>query len=214
MEQTLRFSALLTCAAVLVLAGCAERANIEPRADQTLKSMCETVGDAESLSFHAEGFMDEELESGQQVQLCRKSKISLRRPNKLFVETEGDDLSRSVWYDGKSLTVLDNIDNAYASVEVPGTIEDMLDFVIEQYGLTIPVADFLFRKPYESLTAELQSGRYVGRDVVGEDTCDHLAFRGEMVDWQIWIDAAGTPVPRKFVITYTQEDSHPHYSVT
>jgi hypothetical protein len=31
--------------------------------------------------------------------------------------------------------------------------------------------------------------------------CHHLAFRGEEADWQIWIEAGDTPLPRKFVIT-------------
>lgn len=199
--------------AVAACAGCGSRAEIDPQADQALRSMSDLLSKAQALSFQAEGTMDEVLETGQLSQFSRKSKIILARPGRLHAETEGDDVSRSAWYDGKTVTVLDKRENVYGSVQVPNTIEKMLDLVIEKYGLTLPVADLLFRNPYKTFIAEVESGTYVGRHNVGDHVCHHLAFRQESIDWQIWIDAGKTPVPRKLVITYKQEPGHPHYVV-
>ena len=188
-------------------------ADVDPQAAQALKAMSDLLGNAKSFSFHAVGQMDEVAQTGQLVRLSRASDVSVTRPSKLFVETEGDDLSRSSWYDRDKLTVLDKEQDEYASIEVPNTIEAMLDFIIEEYGLTLPLADLLFRNPYETLTSNIQVGTYIGLSNVGGHSCHHLLFEQELIDWQIWIDAGQTPVPRKFVITYKQEPGQPGYSV-
>ena len=210
---------ILALLLAFVLTGCKggdsptqSSADVDPQAEQALKAMSDLLGNAKSFSFHAVGQMDEVVETGQLVQLSRESDISVTRPSKLFVDTEGDDISRSAWYDRDKLTMLDKEQNEYASIGVPNTIEAMLDFIIEEYGLTLPLADLLFRNPYETLTSNIQVGTYIGLSNVGGHSCHHLLFEQELIDWQIWIDAGKTPVPRKFVITYKQEPGQPSYS--
>jgi hypothetical protein len=40
---------------------------------------------------------------------------------------------------------------------------------------------------------------------------DHYAFRQEGVDWQIWIEKGKTLLPRKLVLTTTDEEGQPQY---
>ena len=212
---------ILALLLAFVLTGCQNgdsptqsSADIDPQAQQALKAMSDLLGSAKSFSFHAVGQMDEVVQTGQLVRLSRASDVSVTRPSKLFVDTEGDDVSRSSWYDRDKLTMLDKEQNEYASIDVPNTIEAMLDFIIEEYGLTLPLADLLFRNPYETLTSNIQVGTYIGLSNVEGHSCHHLLFEQELIDWQIWIDAGQAPVPRKFVITYKQEPGQPGYSVT
>jgi hypothetical protein len=74
----------------------------------------------------------------------------------------------------------------------------------------VPVADLLFSNPHESLSGRAQAGVFVGEHSVNGVACDHLAFRGEAVDWQIWIDK-GTSLPRKVVISYKLMPGEPQY---
>jgi hypothetical protein len=37
--------------------------------------------------------------------------------------------------------------------------------------------------------------------MIGGVKCDHLAFRGPEVDWQVWIGDGDQPLPRKYVVT-------------
>jgi len=78
----------------------------------------------------------------------------------------------------------------------------------------VPMADLLIGKTYDSLLADVESGTYVGLHAVGDTKCHHLLFRQENIDWQIWIDAGKQPLPRKLVITYTQEPDQPQYVAT
>lgn len=198
--------------------GCGPQAarvvEVDPEADRILKQMSDTLTGAKAFSFHADGYMDEYLATGQLVQFYRGSDVVAVRPNRLHVVTDGDDVKRTAWYDGKTLTVLDRAAKAYASVDVPGTTQDMLDHVMAEYGLTIPLADVLFPNLYEALMANVRSGVYLGVHSVDGHGCHHLAFRQERIDWQVWVDAGAQPVPRKLIITYKQEPGQPHYSAT
>ncbi len=97
---------------------------------------------------------------------------------------------------------------------VPGRIDRMLDYMVEKYDLVVPMADLLAGKTYKSLLANVESGSYVGLHSVGETQCHHLLMEQENIDWQIWIDAAQPPLPRKLVITYKQEPGQPQYVAT
>ena len=57
------------------------------------------------------------------------------------------------------------------------TIEATLDQLFDRYGVSQPLADFLFADPYKVLTERVESGRYVGERKVAGVTCHHLAFR-------------------------------------
>jgi hypothetical protein len=211
MAQYCRAAGLCALVAVLACGGCGTTADIDPQADQALRSMSKALGSAEALSFQAEGVMDETLETGQLSQFSRRSRILISRPNKLHAVTEGDDVSREVWYDGKTVTVLDVSAKTYAVIQAPRSIGKTVDHMIDTYGLTMPLADLLFVDTYGSLTANVVTGVYLGKHSVGETPCHHLAFRQETIDWQIWIEAGKTPVPRKLVITYKLEPGHPQF---
>lgn len=206
----------LLCLLVLVYAGCdssgSPHPGISPQADAALRSMSDTLGSAKALSFHALGTMDETLANGQNVQLERETTITMARPDKLYVEAMTDDLTEYAWYDGKTLTLLNIETNEYASIDAPPTVEKMLDHVVETYDLTLPLADVLIPNIYDSLTANIESGWYVGLHTVNSHDCHHLAFVQKNIDWQIWIDAGQTAVPRKLLIRYKLEPGQPQYT--
>ncbi len=53
----------------------------------------------------------------------------------------------------------------------------------------------------------------LGSGVIGGTECDHLAARGEEVDWQIWIAQGERPYPCRYVITTKKVLQVPQYSV-
>jgi hypothetical protein len=93
-------------------------------------------------------------------------------------------------------------------------VEGALDWVFEQTGTVVPLADFLYADSYERLMGGVQRGEYLGVHEAAAVPCHHLAFEQATIDWQLWIDAGKDPLPRKLVITYKTEDEVPQYSVT
>jgi hypothetical protein len=97
---------------------------------------------------------------------------------------------------------------------VPPTIDGALDWIFDQTGTVIPLADFVYADPYARLMGSVQRGVYLGIHDVAGSPCHHLSFEQAIIDWQIWIDAGPDPMPRKLVITYKTEDEVPQYAVT
>ncbi len=187
------------------------RAGVEPTADKILRQMSTYLADAKQFSFEAYDMHDQVLDTGQKIQLANTRRISVRRPDKVFAELSGDIDDERIWYDGKTVTVLDTERNVYGVMEVPDNIDAMLDYVVETLGQPVPVADILFSDPYTIVIANVRQGRYLGRHDVHGAKCHHLAFRQEVIDWQIWVEVGDMPVPRKLVITYKDYPGQPQY---
>lgn len=184
---------------------------VDAKADAVFKQACDHLAAAKAFRFVAYDNIDQTLESGHRVQLSSERRFSVRRPDRVFVESSGDAINRRAWYDGRTLTLLDNLDRAYGVVEAPDTIDKALDFLAETYGVTMPLADLLLSDPYGMTMPAVRSGRYVGRHGVHGRDCHHLTFAGEHVDWQLWIQADGDPLIRKLVITYRNVAGTPQF---
>lgn len=199
-----------------IFGGCAEQArsrmDIDARADEALRKMSAAIGGAKAFSFRSVATMDEPAATGQLVQVTRENRMVVRRPDRLVVESQQGDDTMFLWYENKALTLLDKVANTYATIGVPGRIDEMLDDIANNYGLTLPLVDLLFSDPYRVLTAETQMGRYVGLHEVDGVKCHHLLLTQETIDWQIWIDAGKEPVPRRFVVDYKSYPGRPEFS--
>jgi hypothetical protein len=187
-------------------------AAIDPKADEALKRMGALLGGAKAFSFTSHSTVDQALDNGQAVQVARNQRVVVRRPDRLAAVIDADLEDLNYWYDGKRVTVLNRRDNAYSTVDARPTIEATLDMLAKDYGLVVPLADLLFDDPYKTMMSGARSGVYVGTGYVFDTKCDHLAFRQEGVDWQIWIEQGDKPVPRKVVITYKDLPARPQYT--
>jgi hypothetical protein len=187
-------------------------ANIDPRADEVLRKMSAALGAARSFSFRGETVMDEPVAPGQLAQFSRQVRVLVRRPDGILLQSRQGEDTWVLWYQGPNLTLLDKTAKTYAATQVPPRIEDMLEDIAAKDGLTLPLADLLFPDPYKVLTAQVQTGKYVGLHEVDGVKCHHLLFIQEFLDWQIWVDAGKEPVPRKVVIDYKTVPGRPSFA--
>jgi hypothetical protein len=216
-------------AAVLLLAGAASAQEpppppadpeakparlVEPRADELVRKMSALLASAKAFALEAEEVYDEVPEDLPRIQLTSRRHVALRRPDHLAGTTAGDAINRSVWYDGKTISVLDDAQNVYVRMDVPPTIDGAMDTALERTGMVIPLADFLYSDVYDRLMGSVERGVYLGIHDVAGIPCHHLSFEQETIDWQLWIDAGPQPLPRKLVIAYKDEDDVPQYQVT
>lgn len=189
----------------------AASAAIDPQADAALKQMGACLAAARQFSFTADDMMDQVLADGQRVQISINHRFTVRRPNAVVADAQGDLENSRYVYDGKSLAIVDRTENIYTVLDVPNTIDAMLDHVAEKYALTMPLSDLFYSDPYTVARPRMRCASYVGLHQVRGVPCHHLAIRQEGVDWQIWIQANDPPVPRKLVITYKELPGQPQY---
>lgn len=187
---------------------------VDPRVVDLVRQMTDRLRRAQAFAIEAEEVYDEVPEHSPRRQVTNRRHVAVRRPNRMVADASGDALNRSVWYDGRTFAALDKAEHVWAQGTVPPTLDGALDWVFEQTGTVIPLADFLYADSYERLMADVIRGDYVGIHEAAGVPCHHLAFEQATVDWQIWIDAGAEPLPRKLVITYKTEDEVPQYAVT
>jgi len=184
---------------------------IEEKALHILKQMSDVLSSSSAFSFNALTIKEQVLPSNQKLQYDSNILVKMKRPNALFVEDLSSSKKKKIWYNNKQFTLLDSKNNFYGTLETPDNIEDTLDFIMEKYSVNMPLADFIFKDLYSNLLENVVSGFYVAEAEVNGIKTHHLAFHQNNLDWQIWIDAEGQMVPRKFVITYRNKVSSPQF---
>jgi hypothetical protein len=185
--------------------------SVNPEADRLLRSVCAHLAAAKAFSFKAEVWEDTVVE-GHKVSTAKTVITEVRRPDRVQMEVRSPKRSRGFWYDGKSVTLLDRKANLYGAVAALATIDQTLDAANDQYGINFPLEDFLVNDPYASAMAAVNDGAYFGKvDLLGTP-CQHVAFSTDQVDFQLWIQDGPKPLPRKYVITYKQQDAQPQFT--
>jgi hypothetical protein len=185
---------------------------IDPRANELLKRMGDYLGQAQSFSVNAEVWQDVALSSGQRVQAGRTIVLQVRRPDRFHAEVRSTRRNRGLFYDGKSITLLNRVQNFYGSIPAPGSLDAAMDMACDRFGITMPLEDLIVSDPYRNAMQKAVSGYDVGPVTVLGVPCEHLAFSLGAVDWQIWIEDGAKPVPRKIMFTYRDEEGSPEFT--
>lgn len=155
---------------------------------------------------------DTVLESGQKIKTESANTLKVLDHNRLYAKSEGDVRTRELFYNGKKLTQYAPYLKYYTTVDAPPTVGEALHRFENFYGIQVPMEDlFLFGSDQAQIDA-LKEAAYVGPSTINGQLCDHLAFRQEGVDWQLWITRSDKPLPCKLVITTTDVASFPEYS--
>ena len=128
--------------------------------------------------------------------------MTLNRPDKLRAVRNGGFADVESLFDGKTLTLFGKTANLFGQVDIPGTIDHLVDELRDKYRKPVPGADLLLSDVYDQLMPPVINVKDLGSGVIGGVECDHLAFRTKEVDWQIWIAQGPRPYPCRYVITY------------
>jgi hypothetical protein len=187
---------------------------IDPEADQILRKMSDFLSKQQKLSFVADHQTEAVLKSGQKIEFDAESQVKAERPNKIRSDRKGEVAKdMSLYYDGKSISLYGRGINYYATTPAPATMDKAIDFARTKLDLEAPAADLLYSNPYQALTEDTVSGMVVGKATIDGKPAYHLAFRGNMTDWQIWIADGDKPLPLKYVITSKKVTKSPEFAV-
>ena len=178
-------------------------------AEQILESMAAQLKSLKSFSVHMEKTFDDMMVDGAKIQFAGAVDLSVRKPDGIHM-FYGDDLSaKELWYDGKTFTLHDHLKKVYMSVDAKPTMREALTELREEYGIVLPLMALLRGKPAEDYGAGVTVRRYLGIHDVEGIPCHHLLFRGDEVDWQLWIEDGDMPLLRKVAVTYKLLEGSP-----
>ena len=207
---------LLLCAtqACLAQAAAAPAEERDPAVFSRLAQMGDYLRSLPSFVVKAETAKDEVLESGQKVQFSGTLEYRYAKPDWLRASVRTDRKWREFYFDGKTLTQVAPRMGYYGSVQIPGKVGEVMTGLAQRYDIDMPLADLFYWGTPSSGVDDVTAATLIGPARIGGIETEHFALRQAGVDWQIWIERGARPLPRKLVITTTEEPAQPQYSAT
>lgn len=176
--------------------------------DQLLRQMSDKLAQAKMLSFKVDRKLDAALVEGRNIPENAQVEFFVSRPGKFLAKADSQDNARQFVFDGQNLSVYDTTMKLYATVPVPGTIDEVVAKIDEKYGFTPPLAEFILSDPYRALSPRIKSYTYKGQEPISGLECHHLSLGGEVADSELWIGVANL-LPRKLVATFKDREGSP-----
>jgi hypothetical protein len=213
-----RASALFLALAVLCFGrpAAAEPAAPAPAptgAKAILKAASDWLGSQKSLELSFDSDIEIITPELEKIQFTNSGTMVLVRPDKFRAHRFGGYADVELVFDGKTASVLGKSINAYAQIDLPGDLDQMIAAMRAGHGVAMPAGDFLVSRSYDVLVAGVREAKHMGPGVIDGVACEHLAFRNGETDWQVWVEKGARPMPRKIVITSKTLAAAPQYTV-
>ncbi len=214
-RRTFARLAVVVSAVMMVTTSFAPSSHAEQGDDalKILKAMTDYVSSQKTISATYDTDIEVVTDNLQKIQFASSGQMLLSRPDKARASRIGGYADVEMVFDGKTLTVVGKNLSKYAQIDSAGSIDQLVDKLRDQFGMAIPGADLMLSRSYDELTMDVLEAKHIGRGVIDGVECDHLAFRNEDVDWQLWVEVGGSPIPRKYVITSKAVTGAPQYTL-
>jgi hypothetical protein len=186
---------------------------IDPDADEILRSMAKYMGGLKAFSASAD--IDVEIIDlqGQKLQFSSSGTLLHVRPGKFYSHRRVPTGAFEMFYDGRTMTMFSKERGAYFQIAAPPTLDEAIGAFQLETGFQLSGDDLLFTDPYPGLMNDVVSGSYIGTSWVNGVECHQVAFRAAKVDWQLWVQTGDKPLPMKYIITTKWLTGAPQFSV-
>jgi hypothetical protein len=167
---------------------------------------------AQEFSFTAKTIRVYLDQSGQPLHIFHTLKVVVRRPDRLAVQSTGDDGSHHLFYDGKSVSIFFPDSKKYAVIAAPGDIPSALDEMLDKLNIDFPLVDFFSDAPDKSFLSGVTAGWQVGTARVDGVECRHLFFsqRGG-IELELWVEKNDAAIPHRLIVTYRLLPGQPYF---
>ena len=182
-------------------------------AGQILKKMSDYLAAQKSISVTFDSSIEVITPQMEKIQFDNSGTLLLERPDKIRATRTGGYSDVEMVFDGKTFTVLGKNINSYVKMDAPGTVDQLID-TLRDRGRELPGADLLLADVYDTLIKDVLEAKHIGEGVIGGVECEHLAFREQDTDWQLWVRTGSDPIPCKMVITSKAIGQAPEYTLT
>jgi hypothetical protein len=211
-----RVMAALLCAASALMAPGLARAQVAvaapPDARAILLGMAEFLAKTPRMSVTVQGGYDAVQASGHKVEWNEIRKLTVIRPDRLRMESERSDGSRSlVVFDGAAISTFDESGRVYAQAPQPGGIDEALVYFVRDLGMRLPLAALLVSRAPAELDRRIKSVSYVEKTSIFGAPSHHIAGWTDTVGFQAWIAAGDQPLPLRIVLTYKDAPGQPQF---
>jgi hypothetical protein len=126
--------------------------------------MSDTLAAAPAFTVTTHEVREGVKSGGEPVRLTLDHHVTLRRPDRFYVQTTGDH-KNDVWYDGAGLTISVHQEKVFSQSRMPETIDRTIDALQERFGFISPKADLLYSNGARAVGTD-KHRQQVGRETI------------------------------------------------
>lgn len=186
---------------------------IDPAARAAVARMVATLHDAQRMSFDVESSYDALQDDGELLEFGSRGAVTIKRPNRLRGETwqRSGNHWRYAW-NGEKLVVYGETQNVYASTPRTGDIDSLVDFLRDDVGMRLPIADLFMTDLRQILVENVVAARYLGKEKLHKVETEHVALRLRTgIDVQLWIETGEDALPARLILNFATADGRPQF---
>jgi len=158
-----------------------------------------------SESTSEEVFADEE-----KLQFLNRVRYVVGGPDRFYASVRSDRQWRRYYYDGSGVTIVAPRSGYYATAPLTGSTVSILNSLVEDYGIEMPLIDLFLWQSREETMPEIKDAFLVGFAQIDEHPTDQWFYRVDGADVQLWI-GRNDALPHRLVITNTDDVAQPQY---
>jgi len=211
-QATRCIGVVLAAAALLSITTVLSRAD-EGDPLRILKTMSDYLAEQKNLSVRYDADIEVVTPYLQKIQFTASGDVLVDRQGGLRATRTGGYADVELVFDGKAVIVHNRPGKTFTRVEAPGSIDEMVQRLRLEHPVEIPGADLLLSGSFDHLFKDAVDAKHVGLGVIDGVECEHLAFRNQDTDWQLWIEVGARPIPRKYAITGKAVAQAPQYTL-
>jgi len=183
---------------------------ISPEARDAVTKLGKTLATG-AFSFKARTIRQYEKDN-LPLHIVHAMAVTVRRPDHLKVDINGDDGQSEIGYDGKTLTIYNVTAKRYGTMPITGSLETMLRTASATVGIDFPLADLLADQPGQAFLNGIITGIKVGDATIDGQTCHHFFFvQPPGIELELWSEANDQALPRRIAITYRSLPGEPQF---
>lgn len=212
-DNVMRKKIILCLTGFFLLSGTSLRAqNLDTAALYILQRMSNTLKSLSSCSLHVQAFYDSPTDDLGLIKRVKEETVYATFPNKLLIDTKGDNERHALIYNGKSLTYYSFDGNSYSTIDnPPGTSLETIQLLSNTYGIEVPGADFFYPSFVDDIKTTALTLSLLGKTTIDGTECYHIAGKDSTMSYQFWIKNDALFLPYKMAIVYYNRPGSPQY---
>jgi hypothetical protein len=206
-------AAVLMVLMLLMMAVAPDASADAAQAKSLFKAMSDYLGEQTKMSFDLDTSLEVVTNDLQKLSLTSSGSLTMVRPDRVHMVRHGGFADAEFYFDGKTLSLFRRDRNIYSRIDIPGSVEDLVVELRDKYQRPLPAADLLSADVFDAMMPDVKDVKDLGTGFIRGIECDHIAFRTDEVDWQLWIARGDRPYPVRLIVTSKKVAGSPQYQV-
>ncbi|GMQ29479.1 DUF2092 domain-containing protein [Algoriphagus confluentis] len=167
-----------------------------------LDKVAEYFGEINSIKFSTRTAEDVGLADNFLIKEFKTSEFIMQGPNKLAGKVHRHGSDHFYRYNGSQLVYYSMEGNFYTAADAPSTTLEMLDWLDEDFGVKLVLADFFYPDFTQNLMESMDYIAFLGNTTLDGKQVFHIGTANESMTVQLWINQDLELRPVKVILTY------------